>query len=186
MAERLRSTPDVRSLARLFYQDASDLGKWQAIEPAEMPSPYRELLHHENHMTVTVERHHACPVDVKVLDTVIDGHHYARKILLARQSDGRIVQFGIMRLNFNFVSDEIRSEVESQRAPLGRILIKHQALRDIHSIKLWQFQPGPDLQELLVVDAAAVIYGRTAMIDVNGEPAVELLEIVAPDPASDD
>ena len=185
MAEQPRSTPDVQSLASLFYSDPEELGRWRAVEPREVPSPYRELLDHANHMTVTVERHHQSPVDVQVLATHITGQQYARKILLARRSDGAIVQFGIMRLNFHYVSPEIRAEVERQQTPLGRILIQHNVLREIHSINLWQFEPGPDLQKLFGVDAPGITYGRTAIIDVDGEPAVELLEIVAPVSASD-
>ena len=47
-------------------------------------------------MTVTVEAHHGSLVDVKVLERKRDGDSYARKILLAKQTDGRIVQFGLV------------------------------------------------------------------------------------------
>jgi chorismate-pyruvate lyase len=131
-------------------------------------------------MTVTVENFHGCPVDVRVLEVEQSGHHYARKILLTRQSDGAVVQFGIMRLNFNCVSDQIRRDIESQQIPLGRVLIQHNVLRVIHLDSLWRVQPGPDLCHLLDVGPEEATYGRTAVIDCNGEPAVELLEIVTP------
>ena len=118
-----------------------------------MPAVERGLLAHQNHMTVTVERHHHSPVDVRVLETQISGDHYARKILLARQSDGAVVQFGIVRLNFSHVDADVRREVESQKTPLGRVLIAHNVYRKIHLVRLWRIEPGPDLVGLFGLSA---------------------------------
>ena len=120
------------SLVRLFYHCVDDLGDFVEVQADAMPADYRALLAHQNHMTVTVERYHHSPVDVRVLETHISGEHYARKILLSRQSDGVVVQFGIVRLNFAHVDPEVRREVESQQIPLGRVLIAHNVLREIH------------------------------------------------------
>lgn len=180
MADSRLATPNPRSLSELFYSDPSQLGIFRSVEPAAVPGPYQELLVHENHMTVTVERYHGGPVDVDVLATHTTGHHYARKILLRRHSDRKVVQFGIMRLNFRHVSEEVRQEVESQRTPLGRVLIQHNVLREIRLLQLWQVEMGPDLQMLFGLPEQQWTYGRTALIDVDGEPAVELLEIVIP------
>ena len=138
------------------------------------------LLAHDSHMTVTVERFHNGPVNVRVLETQLSGEHYAHKILLTRQSDGVVVQFGIMRLDFSTVSPAVRREVESQQTPLGRILIQHNVLREVHLTKLWRVTPGEDLCRLFNVSRDQVTYGRTAIIHCDGEPAIELLEIVTP------
>ncbi len=173
----------LESLAALFYPCLEDLGDFIEARADDMPAVYRALLAHQNHMTVTVERHHGSPVDVRVLETRISGEHYARKILLTRQSDGAVVQFGIVRLNFAQVDADVRREVESQQIPLGRVLIAHNVLREIHLLRLWRIEPGPDLQKLFGVSSSQPLYGRTAIIDCNGEPAIELLEIVAPESA---
>lgn len=175
-----RVTPELETLVRLFYKAPAQLGHFLPVTRADTPPVYRALLHHEHHMTVTVENFHGCPVDVRVLEVQYSGHHYARKILLTRQSDHRVVQFGIMRLNFNYVSDEIRRDIECQKIPLGRVLIAHNVLRVIHLDQLWQVRPGPDLCKLFEMAPSETTYGRTAVIDCNGEPAVELLEIVTP------
>ncbi len=174
------ATPILGALVSLFYPDSHKLGEFSEVTAAEVPPVYRQLLAHENHMTVTVERFHNSPVDVRVLETSHSGQHYARKILLARQSDGRVVQFGIVRLNFAHVSPEVRSEIESQRIPVGRVLISHNVLREIHLVRLWRVAPGPDLCKLFDLTTSQITYGRTARIDLGGEPAVELLEIVTP------
>ncbi|HTU27603.1 MAG TPA: hypothetical protein VMF30_19490 [Pirellulales bacterium] len=174
------TTHILESLVALFYPCLDDLGDFIEMPAGALPPVYQGLLAHQNHMTVTVERYHRSPVDVHVLETRISGEHYARKILLTRQSDGAVVQFGIVRLNFAHVDADVRREVESQQIPLGRVLIAHNVLREIHLLRLWQIDPGPDLVKLFDLPAPQALYGRTAIIDCNGEPAIELLEIVAP------
>jgi chorismate-pyruvate lyase len=171
---------ELSTLIDLFYPDAAALGQFTQVSAEEMPPPYGELLAHQHHMTVTVEAHHRSPVDVRVLERKTDGNYYSRKILLARQSDGRVVQFGIMRVNFAYLSPEVRREIESESIPLGRVLINHNVLREIELESLWKVEPGPDLRQLFDISAGQITYGRTALIHCNGEPGVELLEIVTP------
>ena len=173
-------TPDLDALVRLFYRRPEELGSFDEIDSHDLSRDYRMLLAHDNHMTVTVERFHNGPVDVRVLETHQAGGHYARKILLTRASDGVVVQFGIMRLDFSAVGPEVRREVESQQTPLGRILIQHNVLTKVHLSKLYAVTPGADLRRLFGLPKGQVTYGRTAVIRCDGEPAVELLEIVTP------
>jgi chorismate-pyruvate lyase len=173
-------TPDLDTLIALFYERPEDLGHFEEVASHELERDYRMLLAHDSHMTVTVERFHNAKVDVRVLQTRLDGDHYSRKILLARQGDGRVVQFGIMRLDFNCVSPTVRREIESQQTPLGRILIEHNVLREVHLTRLYKVTPGADLQKLFGMQPGQITYGRTAIIHFDGEPAVELLEIVTP------
>ena len=171
---------DLTSLVRLFFAGVEDLGRFEEVSSAEMARNYRMLLAHQDHMTVTVERYHNCPVDVDVLDTALTDHHYARKILLRRRTDGAVVQFGIVRINFAFIGDDVRQLIESQTVPLGRILINHNVFRDVHLSRLWKVTPAAELQQHFSLPTAVPSYGRTAVIDCNGEPAIELLEIVTP------
>lgn len=131
-------------------------------------------------MTVAVEEFHHSPVSVQVLERKTDGQRYSRRILLQRQSDRRVVQFGIVRLNFEFVLPTVCREIESELIPVGRVLIQHNVLREIELVSLWQVSPGPDLCRLFNIRPNNITYGRTALIHLNGQPTVELLEIVAP------
>ncbi len=171
---------ELATLVGLFYKQPADLGQFTPATPDELPPAYRELLAHEHHMTVTVERFHNSPVNVQVLESKFSGHHYCRRILLRRHSDGQVVQFGIVRLNFDYLDPPVRQEIERQRTPLGRILIEHNVLREIELMALWRVQPGPDLCRLFQMGPDQITHGRTAIIHCNGEPAVELLEIVTP------
>jgi len=171
MTQLRRRSPVLDALAELFFEEIPRDGA---------PPPYDQLLAHHQHMTVTVERFHNSPVDVQVLDVHQTKTHYARKIVLTRQSDGRVVQFGLVRLCLDFLQPEVRREIESQSSPLGRILIDHNVLREVQLISLWKVVAGEDLRKLFRLENSDTTYGRTALIYCNGVPAVELLEIVAP------
>ncbi len=173
-------TPYLPDLVGLFYERPQELGTFEPMLAADVPQPYRRLLAHNKHMTVTVEEFHGSKVDVKVLATRRDNGFYSRKILLTRQSDGLVVQFGIPRLNMSYLDEEVRREIESETKPLGRILIDHNVLREVQFAGLWKIQPGPDLGRMFGLSAPQTVYGRTALIYCNGEPAIELLEIVTP------
>ncbi|QDU94302.1 hypothetical protein [Lignipirellula cremea] len=181
MSTTRRTTPALDALVRLFYPSASQLGEFREVESGELPPAESRLLDHEEHMTVTVESFHQSAVDVKVLETQITRTHYARKILLQRKTDGAVVQYGLVRLNFSFLPDEVREEIESQQTPLGRVLIEHDVLREVMLLSLWEIEPGEELRSLLALPPTVThCYGRTAFIYCNGIPAVELLEVVTP------
>lgn len=180
MTDARALSPDLDTLVALFYPRTETLGQFTEVDSHDLARDFRMLLAHDSHMTVTVERFHNGPVNVRVLDTLITGRHYARKILLTRQSDGGVVQFGIMRLDFACVSPAVRKEVESQQTPLGHILIKHNVLREVHLTRLYRVTPGEELRGIFSMQPGQVTYGRTAIIHCDGEPAIELLEIVSP------
>ncbi len=171
-------TPDLDELVDLFYDNRDQLGRVTRVSSSDMPPVFGELLDHNSHMTVTVERHHGSPVEVQVLKTRRDDSHYSRKILLRRQSDQRVVQFGIVRLELASLAPEVLEEIQAEATPLGRILIQHQVMRQVQLAALWRIEPGPDLQRLLDCKPDDPVYGRTALIFCNDHPAVELLEVV--------
>ena len=164
-------TPDLDTLAGLFYRSREALGDFTEVAPEAMPPTARRLLAHNEHMTVTVEEFQRSRVNVRVLEKLVTPKHYARKILLERQSDGRVVQYGIMRVNFDYLSPEVADEIRSEAAPLGRILIEHNVLRRVQLFSLWRVEMGAELQRLFGA-GPGVAYGRTAMIDCNDEPAI--------------
>lgn len=176
--------PDLHELVRLFYEQIADLGEFTMVGGEELPPVYRVLLDHNHHMTVTVEAHHGCTVDVQVLEYQKQSDTYCRKILLRRQSDDRVVMFGIVRLHMHYLDEEVRGEIESRRVPLGRVLIEHDVLRRVELGKLWRVRPGLELQRHFKLDAPRVTFGRTAIIHCDDEPAIELVEIVAPEAVS--
>jgi chorismate-pyruvate lyase len=158
-----------------------ELPESELVPPAEVPPPYRDLLVHEHHMTVTVEAHHGSLVDVRVLERRHAGDQYGRKILLTLQNTGRVVQFGIMRIDLNCCDAEVRAEIVAGQTPLGRILIQHDVLRRIEPTAFLRIVPGKAMRNWFGLDRPQPTYGRLAIIHCNGRPAVELLEVVVPE-----
>ncbi len=181
MTEATPPAVELDELIALFYADANELGQFTHCLSADCPAEYRAMLDHEEHMTVTVERRHASSVDVQVLDSRLTNSHYMRKIILRRQSDQRVVQYGIVRLALSALQPVVRDEIMAQKIPLGRVLINHDVLRQVQLNALWRVVCAHELAELFETQPGKITFGRTALIYCDGEPAVELLEIVAPE-----
>lgn len=184
MSETTFDRPKLYSLIGIFYDNFELLGRFEPIGVSDCPLPYRELLAHSSHMTVAVENHHGELVDVDVLEQSRQTDEYRRKILLRRQSDRTVVQFGIVRINFKTLAPEIQQQITSGKIPLGRILIENDLMREVQLSGLWRVECGRDLSNHFQVPIDCVTYGRTARILVDSIPVIELLEIVAPETES--
>ena len=179
-------TPPVQldELLHLFYPETSttgasaNVGTFHESDAADLSSDAAQLLNHSAHMTVTVEAFHNSEVDVKVLQESDSGAHYSRKILLTRKSDGRVVMFGIVRLDMSTLPSEVQEKIRQREIPLGRILISHEVMRSVKLAKLYRIEAGPELAKQFGVELGDNVYGRTAWIYCNGKPAIELLEVV--------
>ena len=172
--------PRLSELLALF-PTADDFSSFETVLPEEVPSPYQELLVHEHHMTVTVERHHGDRVDVLIDNRRHDGPYYARRIFLALQQSRRVVQYGLMRIDLRCCSSAVRTEIIAGQTPLGRILINHDVLRRIEPTGFLRVVPGPALMAQFGLGEPRPTYGRLAYIHCNEQPAIELLEVVAPE-----
>jgi chorismate-pyruvate lyase len=171
-------TPSASRLATLFYSELAELGRFEPASVETLPAGYRALLAHQNHMTVALESFHQSLVSVTPLSEWRDESSYARASLLHRQTDGEVVQFGIMRIWLADLPQPAQDEITSKQAPLGRVLIRHNVLREVELITLWKIEPGPVLRRYLQLTGNAPIFGRSAQILVDERPTVQLLEIV--------
>ncbi len=171
-------TPSAARLATLFFSSLDELGRFEPVSVDALPADYRTLLAHQNHMTVSLEAFHSALVEVHPLDEWRDEASYARCSLLSRQSDGAIVQFGIMRIWLADLPEAAQQEITGKKTPLGRVLIRHNLLRQVELITLWQIDPGPVLRRHLPMARGGPIYGRSAQILVDERPTVQLLEVV--------
>ncbi|MCH8828636.1 MAG: hypothetical protein IID45_03560 [Planctomycetes bacterium] len=171
---------ELAALTKLFPDDPPLIEKAEHLPAALVPQPYRKLLAHDAHMTVTMEERHGCKVDVRILDRHRQGDTYCRKILLLKTGTENVVQFGIVRFDFRYVTDSVRDEIIAGDTPLGRVLIDHNVLRHIDLGALLRVTMGPPLAELFHKSPGDVTYGRLATIFCDQRPAVDLLEISAP------
>jgi hypothetical protein len=171
---------ELNSLTALFPSDPPLFERAEHVPAALVPQPFREMLDHDHHMTVTMERLHHSPVDVRVIAEAEDGNRYCREIVLVKRGTETVVQFGIVRFDFQYVTDAVRREIVAGKTPLGRVLINHNVLRHIDPGALLRITCGPRLAGYFGVEAGATTYGRLATIFCNQLPAVDLLEVPAP------
>jgi chorismate-pyruvate lyase len=132
-------------------------------------------------MTVTVEAHHGDEVRTRILNVHRDGDFYARRILLELKGSGRVVQYGIVRVNLAECAPAVREEIVAGQKPFGRVLIDHDVMRRIEPTEFLRIIPGPNMMHWFGLQQPEPTYGRLALIHCDERPAVELVEIVIPE-----
>ena len=172
--------PDLKNLVTLFCRSTDEVGSFEEVAGDQLPPYYRHLLDHHDHMTVALESACGCRVAVEVKRRRLTRSRYERTSVLRETRGGRVLQYNVVRLQCAYLDDTVREDIESEQIPLGRILIRHNVLRRVQRIALWRISPGPELLRAFGLSQPLVTYGRTALIYCNNDPAVELLEILAP------
>ena len=175
----LTTAPTLGHLYNLF-PDSADRPDAVEVPAGDVPPPYHGLLVHTHHMTVTVEQFYRTPVDVKVLACRRNGNEYSRKILLTAHATGKVVQFGLVRIDLGVCPEPVRREIVEGKTPLGRVLIQHNMLRRIEPVAFLRVTLAPEMADWFGVSAGATTYGRLGVIYTGDRPAVEVLEILAP------
>lgn len=183
MAPHIQETTDPRtalaSIAGDFFgPDISDAPVLCAGN--DVPAPFDRLLVHEEHMTTRLGAFHGESVALEVMEDMQAGDTYRRKILLTVGA-GHVVEVGVVRIHLNFTSDDVRREILSKKTPLGDILIQHNVLRRIEPKWFFRFDGPAALRAAFDRALGGPIYGRVGVIHCDGEPAIELLEVVAGD-----
>jgi hypothetical protein len=176
---------ELDKLRGMFAGGDSLLKEVRHVPAALLPEPYRRLLAHDQHMTVTMEAYHEAPVRVEVLNRSQQDLLYCREILLRLDADGvlprgTVVQYGLVRFDLQYVTGMVRRDLLGEQIPLGRVLISHNVLRHIDPGALLEIRCGAALAGHFGVPEGALTYGRMATIFCNREPAVDLLEISRP------
>ncbi len=188
MGASFANSVDVDELTGLFFSNRESLGSLKTVSAMELPDVPRQLLAHNHHMTVTLEKYYNTLLDVEVLNTRHIGSRYSREILLRThtnpemneptQSRAKVVQYGIVRLDFSKIKKSVVHQIEQAMQPLGRVLIENNVHREVRLQNLYRIKPSAYLQNRLQMSTDGNCYGRTAMIYCDNEPAIELLEIV--------
>jgi chorismate-pyruvate lyase len=173
--------PDLKSLVTLFGRTVDDVGQFEEVAADQLRPYFRQLLDHHDHMTARLEAACGCRVAVEVKRRRLTPSRYERISVLRDARGGRVLQYGVVRLQCVYLDETVREDIEEEQTPLGRILIQHRVLRRVQRIALWRIATGPELRRAFSLAQPTVTYGRTALIYCDGNPAIELLEILAPE-----
>ena len=152
----------------------------EPLPAADVPPPYRQLLDHTQHMTVTVEAYFNDAVDVEVHEAVQSGRRYARKITLRLRHGTKVVQYGVIGVDLDALDPAVAADIVTAKNPLGRVLIEHDVLRVVEPVKFFRVALPTDLAAVMGVPAGSVTYGRLGLISADGRPAIEVAEILTP------
>ena len=179
------------ALVKLFCESVESFGQFCAVESANVPQPWRQLLDHESHMTVAMEKFYKTTVSLQVVaelkppaTSAADCDWYAREIFLLHP-DGAAIQYGIVRIDLSQVDTATAQAILRAHLPLGRILLEAGLLLQVQHVQLMELLPSVYWQALFSaththLQTQARTFGRVASIRVAGKQAVDLLEIVAP------
>jgi hypothetical protein len=107
---------------------------------------------------------------------------YSRKIFLTLKEKKTVVEYGLVRLNFRYMPEGVRDTILQEHAPLGSILINNNILRRIQPRWYLKFPRGSTILTWFNADPFEPLFGRLGTIYCNGEPAIELIEIVTAAP----
>ncbi len=165
-------------LAKPFFDQPMCLDGIQPVDDKSLPRTVRELLTHQNHMTTTLQNYHGESVALRVLRYHLDEHCYTREIVLTLPSSNTIVEYGIVRLDLDALSTEVREEILAKQRPLGDILISHNVLRRIEPCWLLQLSPEAAIWKSTEPVVTQESFGRIGIIYCHHQPAIELFEVV--------
>jgi hypothetical protein len=178
LAECDSAVEALRELSSGFVgSDALELDM-AVVDPPEIPEPLRRLLVHEKHMTLALTSHYGAFLELAVKEMHYEGHLYSRKINLVIPREHKIIEYGLVRLDLRFVPEEVWREILQMRAPMGEILLRYNILQRVQPRWFLRFDPGNAVLRWYGARVDHPLYGRMGTIFCNGEPAVEVLEIV--------
>ena len=144
----------------------------------EVPEPYRRLLVHHGHMTLALETFWGGPVAVRVVNWLDDPVYYTRRIYLIRRSTGEPVEYGAVRIDLNLLEPVARDRILEQRTPLGRVLLDHGVLTRVNCDHYLRMTPSAEMRRVFPRCGPEPLYGRLATVDFDGEPAMDLVEVM--------
>jgi hypothetical protein len=154
----------------------------EAVEPIEIPQPYRGLLVHNNDMTSTLEHYHREGLAVRVLERVLSADWLARHIVLEGLQSGRPMEYGAIRINLGVLSEDVQRKVLQCRDPLGGILNEHGVQYGSCPGGFFRVQPTALMHRVLGLHGRSWMYGRcNCLSDLAGHTIAEVVEILPPD-----
>ena len=160
------------------YDRAAELSHSTVLQAADLPAPYQALLAHTEHMTVRLEQHFGTTVKLHVQREIHEKDRYHRRIVLTRADSGAIVEFGVVRIDLEYMQPSVREEILAKGTPLGEILVRHNVLRRIVPHWYLRFDTGSAVTQEFAGPDDGPAFGRVGTILCNEQPAIELLEIV--------
>lgn len=181
-------TPLVHRIADLmfpldeFYADHGDaLPQVEALETADIPTPYRDLLVHDRDMTSTLAQYFDEAVCLRLLDVRREESWLRRQVVLLGEQTGRAVEFGAIRIDLSSFTPEAVADIVQCRRPLGSILHDYGVGHVCRPSAFFRFESDPTTRSVFQLTGVTTLYGRHTMVyDRDERLLAEVVEILPP------
>ena len=151
------------------------------VSPEKVPQPFRQLLHHGEDMTRTLERWHRQPIHLRTLDMINLDPYLYRQVLL-RTADNRTVEFGAIRIHLAHFKGEALERVLGCHQPLGGILHEFAIPFRSRLQGLLEVRGDERVGKILSIKQPGTLYGRQNALETpEGQLIAEVVEILPPD-----
>lgn len=111
--------PNRSDIADLLVNEKLEKLPFRWVSESEVALPYRGLLCHERDMTSTLASFHDGEVKLEVLREE-RGASYVREVVL--RVSGKVVEFGVISIQLENFSEELREVILAGARPLGALL----------------------------------------------------------------
>jgi chorismate-pyruvate lyase len=152
--------------------------KVRRLSPDQIPQPYRELLVHENSMTVTLERHVGGPLGVRTLSTRMRLASYYRRVLLVRVDSGQPVAMGAARVTLTAFTPRVRARILENKVPLGRILKDQHVAYISRPQAFLGITPNAEMMGVFWMREPQLLFGRRTDMIHEGHKIGDIVEIL--------
>ena len=150
----------------------------EAIDPDDIPLPYRSLLVHKTDMTITLERHFGGRVALRPLSTFTSGPWYFRRVLLAQEYTGRPVEMGAIRIKIGVFPDHIRRQILRNDVPLGRLLRDGGVKYESRPKVFLSITPNSEMMGVFWMREPKTLYGRRTEMIQDGVKIGDIVEVL--------
>jgi chorismate-pyruvate lyase len=150
----------------------------KAIEPDDIPMPYRSLLVHTKAMTLTLEQHFGERVLLRPLSTFLDRRWYFRRVLLVQESTGRPVEMGAIRIQVDAFSERIRRQILENEIPLGRLLRDGGVQYESRPKAFLAVTPNWEMMGVFWMKEPHTLYGRRTEMIHEGSKIADIVEVL--------
>ena len=147
--------------------------------PAEIPTPYRELLVHDADMTSTLKRFHRDTLKLDRLNVVEGDGFIEREVLLRRATDQEPVEYGVIRIMLSPFSPAAQEAIVEGRRPLGQILDDFEIPYQSSPSEFFRVGKCELLDGLFEDNEGTVRFGRVNSLSLpSGDQLAVVLEIL--------
>ena len=162
----------------VYARSGVELPQVSAIDPDDIPLPYRSLLVHRTDMTLTLERHFGGRVALRPLATFLHGPWYFRRVLLAQEYTGRPVEMGAIRIRIPGFPARIRKQILENDVPLGRLLRDGGVDYESRPTVFLAVVPNPEMMGVFWMREPKTLYGRRTEMLHNGNKIGDIVEVL--------